>query len=88
MSYLKGVPVIKILAKIIFTIIIISNLAMAEDKKVMGLTTLEWPPYEGDSLKDKGAHVVVIRAALAAVGYELNVGVFPWKRAIDSAKSS
>lgn len=78
----------RILAKIIFIVIFISNLAIADDKKVIGLTTLEWPPYEGEGLKDKGAHVVVIRAALAAVGYELNLGIFPWKRAIDYASNS
>ena len=79
---------IKSIARILLILGLLVNISYAEEKKIMGLTTLEWPPYEGEKLKDQGAHVVVARAALAAMGYELNLGIFPWKRAIDSAKTS
>ena len=77
-----------IVIKFILILSLLSSVSYADDQKTMGLATLEWPPYEGSSLKDQGADVAVIRAALASVGYELKLGIFPWKRAIEYAKNS
>lgn len=52
------------------------------------LTSLEWPPYSGDSLPEKGASIAVAKAAFAAVGYDLEVKFFPWSRAVAMAKSA
>lgn len=46
------------------------------------LTSLHWPPYSGSTLKEQGATIAITRAAMRAVGHELNVGFFPWSRAI------
>lgn len=49
------------------------------------LTTLEWPPYTGDSLPKFGATTEVVRQALELVGVKLKVVSLPWKRAISTA---
>lgn len=46
------------------------------------MTSLDWPPYSGESLIDKGFSVVVAREAFAAMGYELVVEFKPWVRAV------
>ncbi|MCG9756480.1 transporter substrate-binding domain-containing protein [Shewanella insulae] len=46
------------------------------------LSSLNWPPYSGPTLKDGGACVVVARAALAAMGHDLHVDYFPLSRTI------
>lgn len=48
------------------------------------LATLEWPPYSSPELPGGGASVVVARKAFAAVGMELEVRFYPWKRAVDT----
>lgn len=48
------------------------------------LSTLEWPPYSSQELPGGGASVVVARKAFAAVGLNLEVQFFPWKRAVDT----
>jgi polar amino acid transport system substrate-binding protein len=64
---------------------LISSYAMAAERIV--LTSLEWPPYTGTELKEQGASVAVAKAAFAAMGYELVVEFYPWKRAVHLAKS-
>lgn len=61
--------------------------AIAADK-VVRLTSLDWPPYSGAALKDGGASVVVVRAALAAVDVKLEVEFLPWKRAVETARGN
>ncbi|PWF54701.1 substrate-binding periplasmic protein [Massilia glaciei] len=56
--------------------------AEAGDEKTIRLTSLDWPPYSGAELKQRGATTAVVRAALAAMGYKLEVKFFPWSRAV------
>jgi len=56
--------------------------ANAEDKKIV-LASLYWPPYTGQELPLEGASTRVVRQALKAMGYELEIRFFPWSRAID-----
>lgn len=63
---------------------LLTSTAIAAEKVV--LTSLDWPPYTGTELKDQGASVVVAKAAFAAMGYELVVEFYPWKRAVQLAK--
>lgn len=79
---------IKFLLRMMFILTSIVNVALANENKIVGLTTLEWPPYEGESLEGKGAHSVVAKEAFASMGYQVKISVFPWKRAIDNARSS
>lgn len=59
--------------------------ASAQDK-VIRLTSLEWPPYSGEKVKDQGASIAVVRAAAEAMGYTLEVKFFPWERAVKMAQ--
>ncbi|MAD45087.1 MAG: ABC transporter [Oceanospirillaceae bacterium] len=54
--------------------------------KVVRLASLHWPPYASDSLPGQGATVSVVRAALAEMGYELQVDFYPWSRTVYLAK--
>lgn len=53
-----------------------------DDGRTVRLTTLEWPPYTTRHLANAGESTAVVRAALAAEGYKLEVEFFPWKRAV------
>lgn len=59
--------------------------ALAQDKTIR-LTSLDWPPYAGEAIDRQGASVAVVRAALQAMGYELEVKFFPWSRAVAMAQ--
>lgn len=59
----------------------------SQDVRDVSLTSLEWPPYIGESLPDHGAIAVVAREAFAAMGYTLHIKFFPWMRAIHNAKA-
>lgn len=60
-----------------------SSVMAAEKVK---LTSLDWPPYTSEALKEKGASAAVAKAAFAAVGYDLTIEFYPWKRAVYLAK--
>ncbi|ATQ76406.1 ABC transporter [Massilia violaceinigra] len=53
----------------------------ADSSRIIRLSSLEWPPYTGASLPRQGAMTSVIAAALASMGYRLEVQFFPWTRA-------
>lgn len=52
------------------------------------LTSLEWPPYTGEALEAQGATVAVAKAAFEAVGHELVVEFYPWRRTVSLAKET
>lgn len=54
---------------------------------VLNLTSLEWPPYTGQAVEQQGASVAIVRAAVEAMGHELNVEFFPWERTVHLAKT-
>lgn len=63
--------------------VLLSNIGYAEQVK---LTSLEWPPYTSESLKEQGASVAVAKAAFEAMGHQLVIEFYPWKRAVYLAK--
>ncbi|MDX1696272.1 MAG: transporter substrate-binding domain-containing protein [Ketobacteraceae bacterium] len=73
--------------KILFLCIglLFAGAALADGKTVY-LTSLDWPPYSGKDLPGGGASVQVVRAAFAAMGYNLKVDFFPWSRTVVLAK--
>ncbi|WP_020408536.1 substrate-binding periplasmic protein [Hahella ganghwensis] len=71
----------KLISALLF--ICLANLTQADTVK---LTSLDWPPYTGKSLKDSGASVAVAKAAFEAMGHTLVVEFYPWKRAVNLAK--
>ncbi|NMP31138.1 amino acid ABC transporter substrate-binding protein [Thalassotalea sp. M1531] len=50
------------------------------------LTSLSWPPYSDEFIKNQGASVAVAKAAFAIEGHELIVSFFPWSRTVNLAK--
>lgn len=54
--------------------------------KAIKLTSLDWPPYTGPTLADKGATAAVVKAAFEAAGYTVQIDFFPWERAVAMAK--
>ncbi|EFP94885.1 substrate-binding periplasmic protein [Vibrio caribbeanicus] len=54
---------------------------------ILNLTSLEWPPYASEVVEQQGASVAVVKAAVEAMGHELNVEFYPWERAVHLAKN-
>ncbi len=52
------------------------------------MTSLEWPPYSGEDLEQKGLSVAVAKAAFLAMGYELVVDFKPWVRSVALASKT
>ncbi len=58
---------------------------MAADN-VVKLTSLDWPPYTSPSLPEQGASALVAKKAFEAMGHQLVVEFYPWKRAVALGK--
>ncbi|TIH16437.1 ABC transporter [Marinifilum sp. JC120] len=54
----------------------------ANADNVVYLSSLEWPPYVGQQLPEKGTSAQIIGRAFAAMGYELKILFMPWKRSM------
>ena len=63
------------------------NSAVATAAEVIRLASLEWPPYTGAQLPDGGETTATLKAAFAAVGYQLEVDFLPWERTLALAKA-
>ena len=66
-------------------VLFLSNNLWAADKLIK-LSSLDWPPYTGPSLADKGATAAVVKAAFEAAGYKVQIDFFPWERAVFLAR--
>ncbi|MBA6232465.1 transporter substrate-binding domain-containing protein [Colwellia sp. MB3u-28] len=51
-------------------------------KKIIHLATLNWPPYIGETLCNKGWVFQFTVALLASKGYQVNINFYPWARAV------
>ncbi len=63
------------------------SVSFAAEKNIK-LSSLDWPPYTGTTLSDKGASAAVVKAAFEAAGYKVQIDFFPWERAVAMAKDS
>ena len=54
----------------------------SESNKVLNLATLDWPPYIGDGICDKGWVFKFTVALLASRGYQVNIHFYPWARSV------
>ena len=68
-----------------FISLYLSSIAFGE---TVYLTSLDWPPYSGNELKNQGASVAVAKAAFQAMGHELVVEFYPWSRAVALAQNN
>ena len=64
---------------LLFFFVLLTSAASAHTLK---LTSLSWPPYAGSELNEGGASVAIVRAAVNAMGHELDISFFPWPRAV------
>jgi polar amino acid transport system substrate-binding protein len=53
----------------------------AQSVPTIQLTSLDWPPYTAPQLARRGATTAVVSAAMASMGYRVEVSFFPWNRA-------
>ena len=51
-------------------------------ENILNLATLEWPPYIGEELCNKGWVFQFTVALLVSKGYQVNVHFFPWARSV------
>ncbi|WP_047045490.1 substrate-binding periplasmic protein [Vibrio mexicanus] len=56
----------------------------AQAQKVY-MTSLDWPPYSGETLAENGLSVAIAKEAFASMGYELIVEFKPWVRTVATA---
>ena len=54
----------------------------SESDKVLTMATLEWPPYIGEELCNKGWVFQFTVALLVHKGYQVNVHFYPWARSV------
>ena len=66
-------------------VLLLSSLLIAKNVR---MTSLEWPPYSGETLPEQGLSVLIAKKAFEAMGYTLEVEFYPWKRALMLARSS
>ncbi|MCF6435078.1 MULTISPECIES: substrate-binding periplasmic protein [Pseudoalteromonas] len=57
------------------------------DKKLLRVVTLDWPPYIGQALCNKGWVFQFAVAILAEQGYKVHVEFLPWARAVRAAET-
>ena len=48
----------------------------------VALASLEWVPYTGARLPEKGSSSLVVSKAFEAAGYSASIKFFPWKRVV------
>jgi len=63
-------------------LLVYSLVAAAFTKKTVSLASLEWPPYIGQALPNKGYVAQIAVEAFARAGYEVNIVFLPWNRAV------
>lgn len=67
--------------------LVLFALSAKADDNVVKLASLEWPPFSGENLPEKGASSAVLKAAYEAMGYKVVIEFLPWNRAVQMAKS-
>lgn len=72
---------------VVFCALFLGSGALWADSKEVRLTSLEWPPYIGQSLPSQGASAAVAREAFRVMGYKLVIDFYPWTRAVNLAKN-
>ncbi len=50
------------------------------------LTTVNWQPFYGENLPEKGFFSVIVRETFKRAGYDINIEFQPWKRALEATR--
>ncbi|WP_434951716.1 substrate-binding periplasmic protein [Shewanella sp. HL-SH4] len=68
----------------LFLTSVLSSTAISD---TLELSTLEWPPFSGAELTEKGIATRIVKHAIAYDNHQLKVTVVPWVRAIRMVKT-
>ena len=58
----------------------------ARAQPVVSLASLEWPPYAGAQLPERGLSTATLARIFQAAGFTLEVKFYPWARAVAAAR--
>lgn len=53
--------------------------------EILRLATLDWEPYVGQTLKNKGFNAEIVTEAFKRAGYQVTIEFMPWDKAIEEA---
>jgi ABC-type amino acid transport substrate-binding protein len=67
-------------------VLALSLVSSAHAGKKIVLATLDWEPYIGASMEDKGYVAELVKEAYKRKGYDLQIEFMPWARVIKMAK--
>lgn len=67
----------------VMAVFIIPSTATAE---TLRLATLDWEPYVGQTLKNRGFNAQIVTEAFKRAGYQVTIEFMPWDKAIEEAK--
>lgn len=70
----------------VFTLCLLVLSQLLQAAPLIRLTSLEWPPYTGQSLPQQGATSAIVMQAFAAAGYDFEPAFYPWTRAVNLAR--
>ena len=76
---------IKSIQFIVFYVLTFS-IASNSNAEKLKLTTVDWQPFFGHDLPEKGFFSAIAREAFKRAGYEIDIEFQPWKRALESTK--
>ncbi|MBM6549469.1 substrate-binding periplasmic protein [Marinomonas ostreistagni] len=62
-------------------------LPLTAQAQTVDLTTMNWPPFYGESLEKGGFITAIVEEALAESGYDSTIEFTAWQTALDTAKS-
>lgn len=72
----------------VFCVLVMSaSSGWSQQPETIYMTSLEWPPYTGAELPNLGASIQIARQAFDAVGYNLSIKFYPWKRTVRTARN-
>lgn len=74
------------MGRMLFLLLLAIPFSIRADMLSVRLSTLEWPPYVGESLADGGYAQAVVTRAFAEVGIRVQIRTYPWARALQLAK--
>ena len=59
----------------------------AEPPKTLNLVANEWEPYTGTQILNKGVACDIVSTALRRAGYEVQIHIVPWSRAVKGVEA-
>ena len=76
----------KIIPFILVLFLLFSPVQVVGLEKIVTLATLDWAPYIGQDLPDKGYVYEIVVAAFEKSGYKTEISFFPWARAVNTVE--